>query len=446
MNSARAWLVFGGAAFVYLIAVMQRTSFGVAGVEATDRFAVNAAAISVIAVVQIVVYAALQIPVGVLADRIGAPVLILGGALVMAAGQALLAVSSGFWLALAARVLVGVGDAATFVSVIRLLPGWFEGRILPQLSQWVGMTGQLGQIASAFPFALLLHLSGWGIAFGVAAGVSVVAAGVTAALVRRGPERMTTAELSTVDAAERGLRASLARPGTRVGFWAHLLAGTAPTLLGILWGFPFLTAGLGYDPSTASGVFSMMVVGSLVSGPIIGLLVTRFPLRRSNLVLTVTGATFAIWTLVLLWQPVPPVWLVASLFFTAGICGPASLVGLDLARSFNPRHSHGSATGIANSGGFVGAFVAMLLVGLVLDVVDAARVARGAASQLYSLDGFRVAFLAVYLVAVVGTVGLLRSRARTRKRLYEEEGIEIAPLWVALFGARDRRRPPGVRQ
>jgi len=446
VNSARSWLVFAGAAFAYLVAVMQRTSFGIAGVDATDRFAVNAAVISTVAVVQIVVYAALQVPVGVLADRFGAPVLIVAGAVVMALGQGALAIADGVGMALAARVLVGIGDAATFVSVIRLLPGWFQGPILPQLSQWVGMTGQLGQIASVFPFALLLHLQGWTPAFLVAGGVGVIAALVAGILVRRGVGQLTTGELRTIDPAELGLRASLRRTGTQLGFWAHLLGGTVPTMLGILWGYPFLTAGLGYDPGTASGVFALMVVGTLVSGPVVGLLVARHPLRRSDLALGITWSVFAIWAAVLLWQPVPPVWLVAVFFFAVGVCGPASLIGLDLARSHNPSHAHGSATGVANSGGFVGGFVSMLLVGVVLDLVDEVRVAGGAPSQLYSLDGFRIAFLAVYLVAIAGTVGVLWTRRHTRRRLSEEEGIIIAPLWVALFGARGGRRPPRVRE
>jgi hypothetical protein len=75
----------------------------------------------------------------------------------MAGGQALLAFAPALPLVFAARILVGVGDAMTFVSVLRLLPNWFGGRILPQLAQWVGMLGQLGQILATVPFALLLH-------------------------------------------------------------------------------------------------------------------------------------------------------------------------------------------------------------------------------------------------------------------------------------------------
>jgi sugar phosphate permease len=71
VNSRRSWLVFGVGVFAYLIAVMQRSSLGIAGVDATERFDVQAAALSSLAVVQLIVYAALQIPVGVVLDRHG---------------------------------------------------------------------------------------------------------------------------------------------------------------------------------------------------------------------------------------------------------------------------------------------------------------------------------------------------------------------------------------
>ena len=83
------------------------------------------------------------------------------GAVLMVAGQCAPGVLAGVRRRRSlARILVGIGDALTFVSVIRLLPNWFSGRILPQLAQWVGMLGQLGQIIATVPFALLLHAVG----------------------------------------------------------------------------------------------------------------------------------------------------------------------------------------------------------------------------------------------------------------------------------------------
>ena len=100
----------------YAVAVFQRTSLGVAAAPATERFGIGASVLSTFAVVQLIMYAAMQIPVGMLVDRFGSRLVIAAGGLVMAAGQ----VDSGPGrpsrrAALVARMLVGLGDAMTFI-------------------------------------------------------------------------------------------------------------------------------------------------------------------------------------------------------------------------------------------------------------------------------------------------------------------------------------------
>jgi MFS family permease len=96
--------------------VLQRTSFGVAGVYATERYHAGASVVSLFVVVQLATYAAMQIPVGVLSDRFGSKVVLACGALLMCLGQVDLAYSQSLVSAVVARVLVGAGDAMTFSS------------------------------------------------------------------------------------------------------------------------------------------------------------------------------------------------------------------------------------------------------------------------------------------------------------------------------------------
>jgi MFS family permease len=358
----------------------------------------------------------------------------------MAAGQLLLAFAPGFGIALTARILVGIGDAFTFVSVVRLLPNWFSGRILPQLSQWVGTLGQLGQIIAIVPFALLFHATGWQPSLLVASSLSVVAAAVATVFVRRGEPPAATSPIPT-SGLFRQLGATVRRPGTQLGFWAHLVGGTAPTVMALMWGYPFLIAGLGLDISTAGWIFAMLVAGNVVSGPIIGYLVARFPFRRSNLVMAVATIIIVVWSTVLLWPGSPPLWLVGALYFVIGTGGPGSLVGFDVARTTNPSHALGSASGFVNVGGFLGGFVSVFFIGLVIDGV---RASGGAEGELYSLDAFRLGFIVPIVVIVIGVIGLLVARRRTRRRMFELEGIQIAPLWVALFRSRRASRPPAA--
>src|SRR5660397_165488 len=108
--------------------------------------AYGVAVLSTFVVVQLAVYAGMQVPVGVLLDRYGSRVLIAGGAVLMAVGQVLLGVVHDLPSAYLARVLIGAGDAATFISVIRLVAVWFPARRVPLSTQLTGIVGHLGQL------------------------------------------------------------------------------------------------------------------------------------------------------------------------------------------------------------------------------------------------------------------------------------------------------------
>ena len=120
-----------------------------AGLLATERFGITATQLSFFTVLQLVVYAGLQVPIGVLLDRYGSRVLLLGGLALMTLGQLAFAFAPTFGLAVLARVLVGAGDAAIFVSVIRLVTLWFLVRQAPMITQLTGQVGQPGAIAAA---------------------------------------------------------------------------------------------------------------------------------------------------------------------------------------------------------------------------------------------------------------------------------------------------------
>jgi MFS family permease len=432
-------VVLGFALLAYTSAVTQRTTLGVAGVAATERFEVSATTLSTLTVVQLAVYAGLQVPVGVLLDRTGPRALIAWGAALMTVGQLALTFAPDISIALVGRVLVGAGDAFTFISVMRLLPLWFGGRLLPQVSQWTFTIGQSGQLISAVPFSILLQSAGWETAHLFVSAFALAALIGVLLFVSNGPPDPLAVPPASWRHALHLLAEAIRRPGTQLGFWSHFVTQSSGTTLLLLWGFPFLSVGLGYGPAVASGMLVLIVAGGMVIGPVLGLLSARYPFRRSNLVLGIVAAMALAWTVVLAWPGIPPTWVVVALLLVVAAGGPGSLIGFDFARMFNPARSLGSATGIVNVGGFLASFTIMLLVGVVLDALDRATGGTGTPAELYSFDSFRIAFLVQYLVVGVGVVFLVRSRRRTRRLLQREEGITVAPLWVALM-RRWRRR------
>ena len=423
--SSRAYAVWAVALLSYVVAVFHRSSLGVAAVDAQERFSAGASAVSLFLVLQLAVYAGLQIPVGVALDRFGSRRLILAGAVTMAAGQLVLALAGDVPTAVAGRVLVGAGDAMTFISVLRVVSFWFAGPVVPLITQLTGILGQLGSVLAAYPLVTLLHHTSWEATFlGAAASGLLVAVLVLVALKDapggsvRGPA-VGLAELRNT------LRETWQEPGTKIGLYTHLVTQFSGTVFALLWGYPFLVVGQGLAPGTAAGLLTLLVLVGMAVGPILGRLCGRWPLRRSVLVFSILGATAITWTVVLLWPGRAPLALLVALVVVLGTNGPGSMIGFDYARTENPAQRLGSASGVVNVGGFVASLLTVLAIGAVLDLLTPGS------STDYDLDAFRAAFAVQYVFWAIGLAGVVRHRRELRARL-ARDGVVLAPLATAV--------------
>ena len=421
----RAWVVWLVGLTAYAVAVFSRSSLGVAGVEAQERFSAGASAVSLFVVLQLVVYAGLQVPVGVLLDRLGSRRMILLGALTIAAGQLVLALADDVPTAVLARVLVGAGDAMTFISVLRVVSLWFPGRRVPVMTQLTGILGQAGQLVAAYPLVRALDVWSWETTFLGAAAVGVLVAVLVRVALKDAPPQAGLAAPVGLGQVRRDLSETWQEPGTRIGLWTHTVTQFSGTVFMLLWGFPFLVVGQGLAEGTAAALLTLMVVVGMAFGPLLGHLVGAWPLRRSVLVLAVVLATVLTWTAVLAWPGRAPLPLLVLLALVLGTNGPASMIGFDYARTENPATRLGSASGLVNVGGFVASLLTMLGIGVVLDVLS-----PGASTEP-SLGAFKAAFALQYLVWGLGALRVWRYRRQLRARL-AHGGVVIAPLHVAV--------------
>jgi len=381
---------------VYVAAVFHRTSLGVASLEASERFGLGPAALGTFTVLQIGVYALMQVPTGLLVDRYGARRVLTVAAVLMGLGQLIFAFATSYPLGLVARAVLGVGDAMTFVSVLRLVAAHFPARRYAAIASFTAALGALGNLASTVPLSLLLDGAGWTATFAIAGAVTAAYSVVLILRVRDNPIGVVP---EPVDRTE-SLRTVLTQvghawrtPGTRLGFWVHFSTMFAPAMLGLLWGFPYLVRAQGMSEPAAGLLLSLLVVGAIVGGPAIGTLISRHPEWRTPLVVGYLVAALGVWTVLLGWPGghVPTGVLVAG-FGLLSLGGPASTIAFALARDYNPLSRVSTATGVVNVGGFVAITGSALAVGLLLDVAD----------PLGAATAFRIAFSSVTAVLVLG--------------------------------------------
>ncbi|HET7399469.1 MAG TPA: MFS transporter [Intrasporangium sp.] len=422
VGGRRAWLVWASAIAVYVLAVFHRTSLGVAGLQAAERFGISSAQLSTFTIVQLFVYAAMQLPVGALLDRFGSKRLLGVGLTLLTASQFAFAFVDSFAAALVCRVLLGMGDAMVFISVLRLAALWFSPRRTPMVTQLTGLLGQLGALAAAGPLAAALHAFGWTRSYAVASSLGVLTGILLVVVVKDSPYADHDRDELRLRAMARTLANAWRVPGTRLGLWSHFTSQFSANMFTMLWGFPFLLSGQGVTPLTASALLMLMTVTTMITSPVIGSLTMRFPFSRSTLVLAIVGLGMLMWTVVLALPGPAPVWVLALLVVAVAMGGPGSMIGFDLARTFNPPTRLGSASGIVNTGGFVATLMAVALVGVVLD-----RVAP-AGPTAWDHDAFRLAMLVQYPVWALGIAQTLRYRRRARRAALEADPEAYAAL------------------
>lgn len=379
---------------------------GVSGVVAVERFHVTAESLSLFVVVQLAVYAVMQIPVGILLDRFGAKVMLVLGGVVMGISQFAVAQTSTLTLAVLARALVGAGDAMIFISALRVVPAWFSTEQVPVVSQVLGIVGQFGQILSAIPFLIVLNIFGWQPAYISAASFAIIVAVICVAVLRDVPPGVTRPRASiALGPLWHQILSTWRSPGTKLAIWTHWITMFGAAMFMLLWGVPFMVKGLGMSQQAASGMLTLLIIVNVISGLLLGAMSARVPNYRVKIILGIVGASALAWLAVIVWPGHTPMWLLVVLVITLAVGSPASLVAFEFAREHNPLLNQGLATGMTNVGGYTATLFSTWLVGRLLDVIH--HLNPGV--DLYALGPFKIAFTAVLGVTVIGVVCFLRA-------------------------------------
>jgi MFS family permease len=383
----KAWLMWAMAVVVYVAAAFHRGSLAVASLEATHRFGVGPAALGTFTVLQLLVYASMQVPTGLLVDRFGPRKTLFMAALLMGTGQVLFALATSYPLGLIARAVLGFGDAMTFISLLRLTSAYFSARQYSLVVSFTAALGGLGSLASTVPLTALLNSAGWTTTFLIA---GLVTAGYALVALRlrdtpNGPApRVEPAKLRTV---ARSVVHAWQVPGTRLGFWVHFATMQAPAVLSLLWGFPYLIGAHGLSEQAASSVLGVMVIVAIVSGPLVGVVIGSRPELRMPLVAGYLVLAVLLWTALLL-LPMSTV-LLSVVFGLLALGLPLSAIGFSIARDYNPISRVGTASGVVNVGGFLATTIAAFGIGLLLDMTGSFALALLIPAALMALGVWR---------------------------------------------------------
>lgn len=223
----------------------------------------------------------MQIPIGILFDRYGprrVTAALTGVAVIGAVWQGLCTSATEF---LAARVVLGVGCAGSFMSAVLLSSRWFGGDRLATVLSWVFALSQIGLMMAATPLAAASAAWGWRTAYLAAAAATLVIGAGFFLLVRDAPpgDPAPTARGETIGDALRGVAQVWRTRGLMRVLAIHTVAYASMATVLSVWAGKYLADVHGLDAVARGNVLLAMTVfqvaGTLAYGPLDRIFNTR---------------------------------------------------------------------------------------------------------------------------------------------------------------------------
>lgn len=251
-----------------------RSSNGVIAPQIMAEMNVDAAAIGLSSGAFFLIFAALQVPIGVLFDKYGARLVVSTMLIFSIAGSVMFAVAHSVEALVVGRFLIGLGLAGGMVGSLVILARWHSPSDFTRAMTILFATANLGSLLATSPLAASADWLGWRPTFLALALLTALVGIAFYAVVRDRPD-----PTEHDDGARESLGAKFRGVGQvfRVKGLLYVLPMVALgyssviTILG-LWGAPYLTEVHGLDGLDSGQLLSVLaiafVVGTLAFGPI----------------------------------------------------------------------------------------------------------------------------------------------------------------------------------
>ncbi|MBR1479785.1 MAG: MFS transporter [Alphaproteobacteria bacterium] len=172
----KSWLVFGIAAVFYLYELALRVSPSVMTHDLMTTFNATATVLGLLVSFYYYAYTILQLPCGLILDKMGPRRLLGCSALLCVIGSAMFAGFNEISVAQVGRFLVGAGSACAFISCLQIAAKLFPTKYFVILAGVTNMMGTLGGLFGGPPVARAVNAIGWRTTTFWLAGIGIVIA------------------------------------------------------------------------------------------------------------------------------------------------------------------------------------------------------------------------------------------------------------------------------
>lgn len=402
---SKALLIWSIGGFFYLYEYVLRVSPSVMTNELMAHFGVTSTSLGILASFYYYSYVLLQLPGGIIVDRVGPRAIITLSAALCAFGAYLFAISETLSAAQLGRFLIGAGSACAFLSSMKLSAEWFHPNRFALLCGIIQAMGTLGGTFGGKPFAKLINYTSWqtGMIYCALIGVGVTI--ISWVFIRnRPPEHMSFHKNSTLSKNTdflHSLKIIASNPknwviGAYGGFMYILISAFTE-----LWGVPFIMEQYRVNNEMASSSITMLFIGYAIGCPLWAVYSNYLNSRRKVMLLSTFTSLFVF--LIIIYVPIS-LSLMYGLLFVAGLVCSGQTLYFAAAKDINPPHLSGTCVGFINFFVMMSGVVFQPAMGKVLDLAWEGHMQSDAITRQYSPNSFKWALTVIPVCLIISWV------------------------------------------
>ena len=402
------WVIFSVLILTYILVFFHRMAPGVVSEYLMADFQTTGTSLGTLSAIYFFVYAAMQLPSGVLADTLGIRTSIVFGNLTAGAGSILFGLATSFEMACAGRFLVGLGVSVVFVSIMKNNAVWFPARVFGLMSGVTLFIGNLGSVTAAGPLSAMLGVFTWRSIFINIGVFSLLLAAAGFLLIRNRPEDLgfESPHRQAGEGQGPAVHASWLKNLVGVvtvlrvwpGFWVQFGAiGGLYAIMG-LWGVPYLRDVHGLARSEAASYMTIMLLAFAVGALFFGWFSDRVGRRKPVLIAGMSIYTAAL--LLLMFSGWSAGLAGQAIFALMGFGGASFVITFASAKEAIHPELSGMAVSVVNTGCFAGTALVQPLFGWIADRTWDGRVVEGV--RVYSALDYRNGFYLMLGFAFLG--------------------------------------------
>lgn len=217
-------------------------------------------------------YLLLQIPAGLLLDKIGPRKVTTIAIAICAAGSIIFAKADTLLVAGIGRFLTGAGAAFAAVNCLKLIANWFPFKQFAFMAGLMMTVAMLGAVGGQAPLASFIDAMDWRYAMEIIGIAGLVLAGIFWLIVRdispehKKEKHIVSQKISFFDSLIKVLK-------NKQGWWLSIYSGFAfaPVMIfGGLWGVAFTSEAFNVNQNLAAQAVSLIFIGFAVGAPVFG--------------------------------------------------------------------------------------------------------------------------------------------------------------------------------